>query len=590
MIKALFNEFVKNIKIMFRNITALSLLIIAPLIIILLIGYAFSGEELNHIKIGIIGDNSLDLSGLTSNLSSAEFIDFSSIDDCIANLKLQEMHLCIVTEGALIQPKNFSEFETLKVHYYYDNTRKKVSLAIISGVQNYFGVKSEQVSIETTEKIINNILNLIGFINDRKTDILAIKNESQKIKNDLISRDTELRKIRDDFIVPYVEVKKIQEEVHNYSGLILNASEIFFASSKNLEDNIININSSLSKTDNASIFIEKINATFLNTSLTNLTASNSNLTLNVFNDSVFLDALKSIKDIENATNSTVIMIASYRNKIDEIVLKLDFIKTVLDAEIERNTYYIDRIDKSTDAIDNITLELDLKLASFSSLDPSFAKDLIKPVLHEYSVLLPGAKNIELTFPQLFTLILMFIALLLSNISMLMEIHSIAALRNNIAPVTYAYNLVGMFITNVFLVFIQISVLFFIAETKLGVSILEHVYAISFVTLLLISVFVLIGMIFAYLFSSVQSSILMTTFSALIIFLFGNSFAPIESMPDTIGFFAQNNPLVKGEYLITQIQLYGNTVFGLTPDILLMLFYITLLFIALFFTAKKRIEK
>src|SRR3989338_6319096 len=100
MIKQLLNEFVKNIKMMFRNWTALSLLIVVPIIMILLIGYAFSNEEVTGIKIGIVSNDTIDITPLSSNVSQyAELITYTQADRCLQDLSRQDIHLCLELQG-----------------------------------------------------------------------------------------------------------------------------------------------------------------------------------------------------------------------------------------------------------------------------------------------------------------------------------------------------------------------------------------------------------------------------------------------------------------------------------------------------------
>ncbi|MCX8147268.1 MAG: hypothetical protein N3D84_02275, partial [Candidatus Woesearchaeota archaeon] len=95
----------------------------------------------------------------------------------------------------------------------------------------------------------------------------------------------------------------------------------------------------------------------------------------------------------------------------------------------------------------------------------------------------------------------------------------------------------------------------------------------------------IGMIFAYLFRSTQSSVLVTTFSALIFFLFSNTLAPIEAMPPIAKFLSYHNPIVIGELLIKEVQLFNIPLILLASKIILLGAYVIILFISLLILAK-----
>jgi hypothetical protein len=115
--------------------------------------------------------------------------------------------------------------------------------------------------------------------------------------------------------------------------------------------------------------------------------------------------------------------------------------------------------------------------------------------------------------------------------------------------------------------------------KLGVIVFPNFWQLSLIVLLLISIFALLGMLLAYSFGSTQSSILMATFTAILFFLFGNTLSPLESMPMIARVVASYNPLLIGEYLIRQVQLFGTDFLVLLPQIYLLVIYICVLLLA-----------
>jgi len=243
--------------------------------------------------------------------------------------------------------------------------------------------------------------------------------------------------------------------------------------------------------------------------------------------------------------------------------------------------YIRKIDASIARIDEVSAELDDRLALLRELHPELAEKLVKPIVSSYMLLLKGATNIQISFPQLLVIIIMFISLLFANIATINEINDRAYFRNLIAPVDSIIYFAGLFITSVVIVFFQILVLFLVAETRFGIDISGIFWHISAISVMLISFFILVGMLFAYLFRSVQSSILMTTFSALLFFLFGNTIAPMESMPLPARLVSSYNPLVLGEYMIKQVQLFGRGFDAVLPQLMLLVIFIgVMLFFAI----------
>lgn len=629
MIKALVNEFVKNVKLMFRNVTSLSMLIIAPVVLILLIGYAFSGDQLSGIQMGVVVEDSFDLSILEKNISSyAGIVRFTTTESCISDMSLQKIHICLELEGLLLSGANLStvgmdDLPTGKITYYYDNTRKKVSVSLVQALQDFFGLAAEQISIENAESIIGEIQNLLAYISERKNDIGDIKVQAESIKEDLIKRKESLILVRENFMPTYDSIKLIQKDLHNQS-LKLNSSEQKLAGSqkelmnslyrfenlsleildalpKDTQLNIslgelpeINDTLNLSIDDNiTSSVLDKTNLTLPNLTLfpikKNISLSESSNLSRVSDEISYLvsDIGLQMMLFSNLTDATVSDIEALVSKVDVMVLKLDAVKNTLDSEISSNEEYIRKIDQSVETLEKMVSELDEKIEDLGALHPEMAEDLVHPIAQHYSLLLKDTKNIQISFPLLCVIIILFISLLFSNISALMEIHDNAYLRNLVAPVNDLIYVIGLWLTSVVIIFFQVIVLFIVAQTKLGITILPVFWELSLMTILLISVFVLVGMIFAYLFKTVQGSILITTFSVLLFFLFGNTLSPIEAMPSIAGIVSSYNPVVIGEFLIKQVQLFGTPLALLMPKILLLAAYSIILFFVLAVLAKYR---
>ena len=678
--KRLINEFIKNVKIMFRNWTSVSLLIIAPLVMILLIGYSFSSENVSGIKIGILdGSNTnstavetylenssytnfennknfnetfmkilisemnqntsrdteqqfiRNIEPLKENISDfGELIPYQNIYSCLRDLSISKIHLCVVLSNIKLNASstgNLSEIKTGEVSYYYDSSRKKLSLTLIQNIQDFFGLKSEEMSIEETEGIISNIQGLIAFVNDRKTDIAKVKNESISIKQDLIGQKEQMIEVRAEFLPAYTTIKSLQKDINNYSQEIHEYSQKTIAFYRNDAGNIIgkinNITDELARINNINLSQFSINTSINNiTSILNETTGNvsnnttNNISKNISNiyenASKILDEHKAIQEeisrelnlirnqtydlgnnllnLSNTINETDSKIQNMTDRINSIIFKIDLIKTMLDTQINKSDEYIQKIDSAIASIDSAENDLDKKLDSFNGIEKGFGTKLIKPINYNYETTLPNSKNIQLSFPFLAVMIIMFIAILFSNISTLMEIHNKAHQRNVIAPVNDMVYLFGMLATSTIIIFFQAMILFLVAQAKFGVNFGNVFSPLSLVVTLIILFFVLCGMLFAYISKTVQSSILITTFFALMLFIFGNTIAPLETMPGPAKLVSELNPIVIGEYLIREIQLYEMPLHLLLDKILIIFAYIIVLLGLVIFVSKKKNSK
>jgi ABC-type multidrug transport system permease subunit len=172
----------------------------------------------------------------------------------------------------------------------------------------------------------------------------------------------------------------------------------------------------------------------------------------------------------------------------------------------------------------------------------------------------------------------------------MEIFNKAYLRNIIAPVNYLIYIMGMALTTSVLVFFQVLVLLIVAQTRLDINVLPVFFELSFVLLILIIIFVLLGMIIAYVFKTVQSSTLVTTFAALVLFMFGDTLSPLEAMPPIARVISSINPFVIGTYLVKQIILFNMPIGIMSSKLFILSLYILLLAATLVMLVKAKNSK
>ena len=147
----------KNYKILFRSKTSAFVVLLGPLLIIALISLALSNTEEFQINVGIIAqDNEGMTQQFISHLESGNYklINYSTIDECTEEIRLQTTHLCISF------PENFkidNSDEIKEVQFYADKTRINLVESIVSSVKSTITVKSDEISLGFTENILETI-------------------------------------------------------------------------------------------------------------------------------------------------------------------------------------------------------------------------------------------------------------------------------------------------------------------------------------------------------------------------------------------------------------------------------------------------
>ena len=108
--------------------------------------------------------------------------------------------------------------------------------------------------------------------------------------------------------------------------------------------------------------------------------------------------------------------------------------------------------------------------------------------------------------------------------------------------------------------------------------------------MLVMIFVFLGMIFAYISNTTQSSILLTTFVALAFFLFSNAVTALEAMPPLAASIAKYNPTVIATSLFRRILLFHIPLELMFKDFLILCIYAAALFFVLFVVSKSKNKK
>ena len=592
------NEVIKNFRIIFRSWVSLALLILGPLALIFLIGFTFGEQEVHSPKIGIVTDNYESAEPFILKIKDAAQVSiYADISPCISRMREGKEHLCI--EISQEEAHGESGLQRGFFTFHYDPAQNAVSSLIIKGVNELVGESAEQLSIEATQSILDNVQNMVSFLADKQSQIAGIVNESEQIRQSLVERRQKLEEIDSEFTPRYNEVKAFQTRL-DASISSLNSSKQEIDRQKEAQEELIaGLQSLISQFPSSALYE---NASGLITSqgmvtyhLPDGTAHSVDLGVLPLDERaslILLSLNESLSEFSNATTGFIGMTdESYSSllrtkaEINDTVAILDEINSLLDAETKFTNESIIRIDRGVRNIQNLSAELDQSLAQFAFIDPESAERIIRPVLQEYSGI-AEITPVERVFSGLLVMVVVFITLLFANILTLSEINSEAYFRNLIAPVSSLLNPLGILITNVVLVGFQITVLLGIAQTKFNIPVFSHAKEIYLLSAALVLIFTLLGMAIACFFRNAQTSILTTTFTALAFYLFSSITTPLELMPELAASIAQFNPVVIAESLFRRLIIHNVSIFG-SADLLAVLGVYLLAMLLLALLANRR---
>ena len=581
----LIKEVVKNLKIILRSWTSLSLLVLGPLLLILLIGYTFNNSIPHDIALGVHGTYNVELLQSLDEVGDVQL--YSSVALCLEDIKLQRVHLCldVLEEGSsdIDGDKGGAGFSSAHLLFYFDDANKKMSTLLIANINELIGKRSSQIGLESTRSILDNIQEMVFYVNSNKAVVYTARDELLNTSIVLQERRDRLQEVLNEFTPRYAQVKVLQFDL-NQKIISLNDSSIDIADDieevrflvKSLSDVLLSAEDHLSST--SAFYIDPLNVSsfsvedsvvvvaFLGGEVFKYDLSNATMQDEILLYSSLLQ--HSISDLENSLegvdeyyDTSYEDLLLVKEEFDLLIGQLDAVKQLLDDELMFTKMAIVKIDASAVALDTALTDVDTRLSDLRVLDPSLAEVIVSPIVKEYQALL-SFRNIETVFPGLLVIVIVFVTLLFANILTLSELNSEAYFRNVIAPVSGWLMPVGVFFSTLTLVLFQVSVLLVIGQFWFHVGVFAHLGQVYMLSSLLVFVFTLVGMILAYLITTQEISVLTTTFVALGFYLFSSIVTPLEMMPVFGAKVALLNPVVLGESLFKKLLLYDLPLLGM----------------------------
>ena len=304
--------------------------------------------------------------------------------------------------------------------------------------------------------------------------------------------------------------------------------------------------------------------------LLNFSQLNDNLKELKTKNNLSSGAFKPIDETIESIKTGVALLKSKLNDVDS---------TRLSTVNELNTVTATLQNQLTN-INEIKYSLDSITGNIASIEVKTADDIVKPISTVVKPISEQKSHLSFMFPTLLVVVVMFISLMLSSTIIMREKTSKAYFRNFITPTNDLWFMIGDYLTNMFIVAVQLGIILVVAIFFLGNSMPALGSTLSGMSLVLVlasTLFVLMGIFIGYLFKSEETSTLATIAAGSLMLFFSNTILPIESLPPFIKNIAQYNPFVVIESALKKIMLFGADIGAITTAI-----YILLTFSAIFF--------
>ena len=249
--------------------------------------------------------------------------------------------------------------------------------------------------------------------------------------------------------------------------------------------------------------------------------------------------------------------------------------------LSSNINYINTLSTMTD-----TITEDIRNVKTTSISK-----IVSPLTTRIEPITKDKTHLNYVFPTLVVLIIMFVSMMLASTLEIKEKTAKVYFKNFITPTSDTLFIISNFFTNLFIIILQLAVLFGVAFYFFKDQILAIVANIIIVPLLVATVFILLGMIIGNIFHSEETSTLAVISIGFIFLFFSSAILPIETLPGVIGKIAQYNPFFIGESMVNKVLLFQAPLQSMLTSIYILAGYIGGLLILVFLTkkiAKRRI--
>lgn len=557
----IFKVIAKNLKVLIRSKSSALVVILGPLILILLVGLAFSNTSTFTLNIGIYSPEYNNLTNsYVDKLSNENYkiSKFLNETECVDNIKNSVVHTCIIFPSDFEITNN----KTNEIKFYIDQSQQNFVYAIINTLKSSFTTRSSEVSLDLTTDLIDVISSTYKTINDNKNDELK---ESIERNNNIILISKRLQ-------------SKLKNSEVETSG-ISNVHESLDTEAKVLRNRITDIY-------DVGIDILNLSATLFNEG-----------TFSGYNESELDEIEDDIDDygdtdgpLYQAWNESIIAKDLFVNKTTTLTSSVSvLVESVEDSQVIQKEVIAELkngLDEDTEDIKRELNHLDTNLEKVTknilSIEISSAQNIVSPITTKVETVIPKKSNLNYLFPSLLVLLIMFMGTLLSSTLIVMEKNSRAFFRNYTTPTNSVIFVLATFMTSIILMMVQIFIVLSIAALVFKINLLQNVLFIALIVFLISSIFVLLGMVIGYMFNTEQTAMIGVMSLSTIILLTSDMIMPIENMPLYMQEIAKFNPFIVGAEALKKTLFFFKDFNTIKPETIFLSIIILVLFIIIIF--------
>ncbi|MFH1211111.1 MAG: ABC transporter permease [archaeon] len=284
-------------------------------------------------------------------------------------------------------------------------------------------------------------------------------------------------------------------------------------------------------------------------------------------ETVFEDINKAINNLKEGVNNLI-------DKMNNVIQVRE--NSVNDLAVVR-----EGIQSDVGKINNVKSSMESLVAGIEGIKVTKAETIVSPVKTDILTVTGKKTHLSYLFPTLVVLIIMFICILLASTITVREKVAKAYFRNFITPTNDIMFMIGGYLTNIFVVGLQLFVLFLAASYFFKGALFAVFGPLVLVLLIVSTVFILIGMFIGFMFKSEETSTLGAISVGSLLLFFSNAILPIETLPSYISGIAKYNPFVISESILKKILLFNSSLQLVSVQIYMLVCFVMIFFVLAF---------
>ena len=533
----------KNLKLLLRSKTSALIIFIGPLLLVCLLGLAYSQSNTYTLTASVFSESYSPLSeNLIEKMINQNFqvLRQANLEDCINSVKRSESHTCIVF------PPNMNPTQQNTVTFYVDYSKINLLWVIVDALETRVSEKSEEISSDRTKDLLERVSKLRFELDQTNTKLNNLKDTTSKIKGKTQGAQEGVAS----FDVNVTLDVNLNDAKKGTDDVLLTFSDI----KTDIDDAIVNVRESLDTIDtkvgaienqvseNISEELESIQ-----TALGNAEDDLSQLDNGFYNNN--LELTEKVGDIKTSLNSLNTAIGEAQSKMDGVEHQRDSILPVfkeLQQQADTLNAQIEEVEKSIEDAKSKILGVSVNQVG----------DIVAPIQSKIKPVTAQKTHYNSLFPGLLVLIIMITAVLLGSALIIGEKKSKAFFRNNLVPTSFAVFTISNYLTALLVIAVQLILFVSVSAFFFETEIIASIWLLLLLVLLVTTLFIVVGMFIGFLFKTEATSTLASITAVSIFLLFSNTVMPIEAMTGMMKKVASFNPFVISETAIRQSMLYN----------------------------------